>query len=112
MADIIEKSLNDDDDNGKLSNLKKQMVSFQKMLISDIDNKSFSDLYSQTIAYGMFAARYHDPTLENFSREESIKLIPKSNPFPSNRILSRLSYDTKNRKRDQNFKRNERAILA
>jgi predicted helicase len=81
MADIIEKSLNDDDGNGTLSNLKKQMLSFQQMLISDIDNKSFSDLYSQTIAYGMFAARYHDPTLENFSREESIKLIPKSNPF-------------------------------
>ena len=81
MADIIEKSLNDDDNNGTLSNLKKQMLSFQQMLISDIDNKSFSDLYSQTIAYGMFAARYHDPTLETFSREESIKLIPKSNPF-------------------------------
>ena len=81
MADIIEKSLNEDDENGNLSNLKRQMLSFQKMLISDIDNKSFSDLYSQTIAYGMFAARYHDPTLDNFSREEAVKLIPKSNPF-------------------------------
>ena len=81
MADIIEKSLNEDDKEGILSNLKRQMLSFQKMLISDIDNKSFSDLYSQTIAYGMFAARYHDPTLDNFSREEAVKLIPKSNPF-------------------------------
>ena len=81
MADIIEKSLNEDDENDNLSNLKRQMLSFQKMLISDIDNKSFSDLYSQTIAYGMFAARYHDPTLDNFSREEAVKLIPKSNPF-------------------------------
>lgn len=83
MADIIEKSLNEDDENenGNLSNLKRQMLSFQKMLISDINNKSFSDLYSQTIAYGMFAARYHDPTLQNFSREEAVKLIPKSNPF-------------------------------
>ena len=81
MSDIIEKSLNEDDENGNLSNLKRQMLSFQKMLISDIDNKSFSDLYSQTIAYGMFAARYHDPTLQNFSREEAVKLIPKSNPF-------------------------------
>jgi predicted helicase len=81
MADIIEKSLNEDDEKGNLSNLKRQMLSFQKMLISDIDNKSFSDLYSQTIAYGMFAARYHDPTLQNFSREEAVKLIPKSNPF-------------------------------
>jgi predicted helicase len=81
MADIIEKSLNLDDQTGRLSNLKKQMLSFQHTLISDIDNKSFSDLYSQTIAYGMFAARYHDPSLENFSREEAVKLIPKSNPF-------------------------------
>jgi predicted helicase len=81
MADIIEKSLNLDDQTENLSNLKKQMLSFQQMLISDIDNKSFSDLYAQTIAYGMFAARYHDPSLENFSREEAVKLIPKSNPF-------------------------------
>ena len=81
MADIIEKSLNEDDENDNRSHLKRQMLSFQKMLISDIDNKSFSDLYSQTIAYGMFAARYHDPTLQNFSREEAVKLIPKSNPF-------------------------------
>ncbi len=57
------------------------MLTFQKMLISDIDNKSFSDLYSQTIVYGMFAARYHDPTLKTFSREEAVNLIPKSNPF-------------------------------
>jgi predicted helicase len=81
MADIIEKSLNLDDQTENLSNLKKQMLSFQQMLISDIDYKSFSDLYSQTIAYGMFAARYHDPSLESFSREEAVKLIPKSNPF-------------------------------
>jgi predicted helicase len=81
MADIIEKSLNEDDEQGNLSNLKRQMLSFKKMLIHDIENKSFSDIYSQTIAYGMFAARYHDPTLINFSREEAVKLIPKSNPF-------------------------------
>jgi predicted helicase len=81
MADIIEKSLNEDDETGDLSNLKRQMLSFQRMLISDITNKSYSDLYAQTIAYGLFAARYHDPTLPTFSREEALKLIPKSNPF-------------------------------
>jgi len=36
---------------------------------------------SQTIAYGMFAARLHDPTLQTFSRQEAAELIPKSNPF-------------------------------
>jgi predicted helicase len=81
MANTIKNALNEDDEKGEMSNLKRQMLSFQKMLISDIDNKSFSDIYSQTIAYGMFAARYHDPTLPTFSREEAVKLIPRSNPF-------------------------------
>lgn len=81
MADIIEKSLNADDENERTSELKSQMVTFKNMLIHDIDNKSFSDIYSQTIAYGMFAARYNDPTLDTFSRLEAAELIPKSNPF-------------------------------
>ena len=62
MADVIEKSLNKDDEQEQKSNIKSQMLSFQSLLIHDIDNKGFSDIYSQTIAYGMFAARYHDPT--------------------------------------------------
>ncbi|RTZ09849.1 DNA methyltransferase [Flavobacterium sp. GSP27] len=81
MADVIEKSLNFDDQEGKRSQLKSQMLSFQQMLIHDIDNKTFADIYAQTIAYGMFAARYHDPTLPTFSRMEAAELIPKSNPF-------------------------------
>lgn len=81
MADVIERSLDIDDKQGKRSNLKVQMLSFQQMLIHDIDNKAFSDIYAQTIAYGMFAARYHDPTLPTFSRMEAAQLIPKSNPF-------------------------------
>ena len=81
MADIIEKSLNADDEHERTSDLKNQMITFKNMLIHDIDNKSFSDIYAQTIAYGMFAARYNDPTLETFSRLEAANLIPKSNPF-------------------------------
>jgi hypothetical protein len=81
MAEIIENALNEDDKNQEVSNLKRQMLTFQKMLIHDLDNKSYSDLYAQTIAYGMFAARYHDPSLPTFSREEALTLIPRSNPF-------------------------------
>lgn len=81
MANIIEQSLDQDDEIEKRSPLKSQMLSFQQMLIHDIDNKAFSDIYAQTIAYGMFAARYHDPTLPTFSRMEAAELIPKSNPF-------------------------------
>ena len=97
MADVIEKSLNVDDENGIRSSIKNQMLSFQQMLIHDIDNKSFADIYSQTIAYGMFAARYHDPTLSTFSREEAAKLIPKSNPFLRKLFQDIAGYDLDNR---------------
>ncbi len=97
MADVIEKSLNLDDEHNKISNLKGQMLSFKQMLIHDIDNKSFADIYAQTIAYGMFAARYHDPTLPTFSREEAATLIPKSNPFLRKLFQDIAGYDLDNR---------------
>jgi hypothetical protein len=57
------------------------MNAFKEILIHDITPKGFADVYAQTIAYGMFAARLHDPTLPTFSRQEAAELIPKSNPF-------------------------------
>ena len=57
------------------------MTAFKSILIHDITPKGFADVYAQTIAYGMFAARLHDPTLDTFSRQEAAELIPKSNPF-------------------------------
>jgi predicted helicase len=57
------------------------MHAFKQILIHDITPKSFADVYAQTIAYGMFAARLHDPTLPTFSRQEAAELIPRSNPF-------------------------------
>ncbi|WP_310381468.1 type ISP restriction/modification enzyme, partial [Flavobacterium sp.] len=97
MADVIEKSLNNDDQEGKRSQIKSQMLSFQQMLIHDIDNKAFADIYAQTIAYGMFAARYHDPTLPTFSREEAATLIPKSNPFLRKLFQDIAGYDLDHR---------------
>ncbi len=97
MADVIEKSLNNDDLQGIRSSIKSQMLSFQHMLIHDIDNKAFADIYAQTIAYGMFAARYHDPTLPTFSREEAATLIPKSNPFLRKLFQDIAGYDLDHR---------------
>ena len=81
LSDVIEKALNSDEINQENSTLKDQMEAFKQILIHDINPKSFADVYAQTIAYGMFAARYHDPTLPTFSRQEAYELIPKSNPF-------------------------------
>ena len=57
------------------------MKAFRDILIHDITPKGFADVYAQTIAYGLFAARLYDPTLNYFSRQEAAELIPKSNPF-------------------------------
>jgi hypothetical protein len=81
LSDVIEKALNSDETHNEDSTLKDQMNAFKQILIHDITPKGFADVYSQTIAYGMFAARYHDPTLPTFSRQEAYELIPKSNPF-------------------------------
>ncbi|MCK5718951.1 MAG: DNA methyltransferase, partial [Thiomargarita sp.] len=81
LANVIERSLNSDEDNDENSTLKDQMAAFKKILIHDITPKSFADVYAQTITYGLFAARLHDSSLDTFSRQEAAELIPKSNPF-------------------------------
>jgi len=81
LSDIIGKAVTSDQDNHEDSTLKEQMTAFKDILIHDITPKGFADVYAQTIAYGLFAARLHDPTLDTFSRQEAAELIPKSNPF-------------------------------
>ena len=81
LSDVICKALISDEKNQEDTTLKEQMYAFKDILIHDITPKGFADVYAQTIAYGMFAARLHDPTLETFSRQEAAELIPKSNPF-------------------------------
>jgi predicted helicase len=81
LADIIELALTNDENKSEDSTLKDQMNAFKEILIHDITPKGFADVYAQTIAYGMFCARLHDPTLPTFSRQEAAELIPKSNPF-------------------------------
>lgn len=81
LSNVIEKSLTSDETNHEDSTLKEQMIGFKDVLIHDITPRGFADVYAQTIAYGLFAARLHDPTLDTFSRREAAELIPKSNPF-------------------------------
>jgi len=81
LSDVIEKALTRDENKQEDSTLKDQMTAFKDILIHDITAKGFADVYAQTIAYGMFAARLHDDTIDSFSRQEAAELIPKSNPF-------------------------------
>ncbi|MBB5396805.1 type ISP restriction/modification enzyme [Mucilaginibacter sp. AK015] len=81
LSQVIEKALTSDVENEEDSSLKEQMHAFKDILIHDIKPRDFADIYAQTIAYGMFAARLHDTTLNDFSRQEAAELIPKTNPF-------------------------------
>ena len=61
-----------------------QLAVFREYLISDLSAREFADVYAQTIAYGMFAARLHDQTTgsgNDFSRRKAAELIPESNPL-------------------------------
>ena len=81
LENIIEQAMNDDTESYANDNLRGQYNAFKDVLIQELKPSDFADIYAQTIAYGMFAARLHDDTPENFSREEAAKLIPKTNPF-------------------------------
>lgn len=51
------------------------------LLVHDLSTEKFADMYAQTLVYGLFIARYHDKTSENFTRQEARDLVPASNPF-------------------------------
>ena len=78
---ILEKAITSDEQSHDNTALKQQFETFKDILIHDLDPSGFADIYAQTLAYGMFAARLHDETLSTFSRQEAAELIPKSNPF-------------------------------
>lgn len=81
LQNILENAITSDEKTQENSSLKGQYETFKEILIHDLTPKGFADIYAQTLAYGMFAARLHDPTLADFSRQEAAELIPKSNPF-------------------------------
>ena len=81
IKDMMSKALVAD----KAANLSTALIgqyeAFQDNLIRDISVTDFADIYAETIAYGLFAARLHDETPGKFSRIRVPDLLPKSNPF-------------------------------
>ena len=57
------------------------LIGMREVLMPEVGAEEFSDIFAQTLTYGMFAARLYDPTPETFSRYEAMDLIPKTNPF-------------------------------
>ncbi len=57
----------------------KLMAVFKENLISDLDTDSFSDMYAQTIAYGLLSARIINPKAN--TADAAHTQIPITNPF-------------------------------
>ena len=56
-------------------------AAFKELLLSTLTRDEFADMYAQTLAYGLFAARCVLPNGTNFSRHTAATALPKSNPF-------------------------------
>jgi len=79
IRDLIFNDLQSDDPS---TNLTGQREAFKKTLLPDIDNAQFADMYAQTIAYGLFAARVnYTGNPAQFSRRGAGEDIPRTNPF-------------------------------
>jgi len=95
IRDVLHNALKADEN--LQTELSSQYHAFKEHLIHDINLEDFADIYAETIAYGMFAARLHDTTLDTFSRQEALTLLPKSNPFLRNLFTYLAGYDLDDR---------------
>jgi uncharacterized protein YktA (UPF0223 family) len=99
LRGVIEKSFDKESDHGALHG---QYEAFKKVLLHDMKEEEFADMYAQTICYGLFAARCYlsdeavwgkdmhaihhgiDGKRGEFTIEKASYLLPKTNPFLRN----------------------------
>jgi hypothetical protein len=80
LADLI----NETDEKGALF---RQYNTFKEYLLPNLTPAEFADLYAQTMAYGLFAARLSLPKGEIFTRDSAYKYLA------TNKFLRRLFFD-------------------
>jgi len=86
LAKTIENVLDEEINTFKMefnddSSLMGQLKAFKDVMHQEMTHKEFADVYAQTIAYGMFAAKINDKSNATFNRNKAAQLIPPSNPF-------------------------------
>lgn len=67
-----------ENENGYVHKLLKK---FKDMLVHDMNESTFADMYAQTISYGLFSARCMNVEEEIFDPLKAIDNIPDTNPF-------------------------------
>ncbi len=78
VCDLIIRTFEHEQEKGWLHNW---LAAFREVLIPDLDEKQFADMFAQTLAYGLFAAKVHSGSGKPFSREMAAFSLPKTNPF-------------------------------
>jgi len=96
MREIINKTFAQEEEEGTLHS---QLQAFREVLIHDLTEEQFADMYAQTICYGLFSARCHieditlygqdkyaafhgmDDKSKELTRKNAAYLLPKTNPF-------------------------------
>ena len=78
IRDTIRNALSEEGERGSLH---QQMQGFREVLIHDLSDDQFADMYGQTISYGLFAARCSQKDSQHFTREHAAYDLPKTNPF-------------------------------
>jgi hypothetical protein len=67
--------------------LKGWLAAFEKTLVPNLSPEQFADMYSQTLTYGLFAAKVSVGAGQDLRRDTAAGLLPETNPF-----LKRLFY--------------------
>jgi hypothetical protein len=78
IRDLVVVSLGSESASSTLRDLHQ---AFKEVLIPDLSHQDFADMFAQTLAYGLFAARYNHPGPALFRRQDAAREIPKTNPF-------------------------------
>ncbi len=58
-----------------------QLQAIQEVLLPQLTVEQFSDLYAQTLCYGLFTARCHARPGTHFTRQHAAYDLPRTNPF-------------------------------
>ena len=78
IRNLIISAFEKEPDGGSLHS---QLAAFRDNLIPDLSVEHFSDMYAQTIAYGLFAARCISENRAPFTRLDAAQNLPRTNPF-------------------------------
>ncbi|HEX8138383.1 MAG TPA: type ISP restriction/modification enzyme [Pyrinomonadaceae bacterium] len=82
IRDTIRRALDAEDLSDNIPDpLHDLLKGFQRVLLHDLTEEQFADMYAQTICYGLFAARCTARGGARFTREQAAYQLPKTNPF-------------------------------